>query len=45
MDHHNLDIYSNPRDESNLYINEPWIVDFYLFTDSSAQAQIKGDVI
>lgn len=27
MDHHNLDIYPNPRDKSPLYINEPWIID------------------
>ena len=27
MDHHNLDIYAEPRDKSPLYINEPWIID------------------
>ncbi len=27
MDHHNLDIYPNPREKSPLYINEPWIID------------------
>ena len=27
MDHHNLDIYPEPRDKSPLYINEPWIID------------------
>lgn len=27
MDHHNLDIYPEPRDNTPLYINEPWIID------------------
>ena len=27
MEHHNLDIYPDPRDKTPLYINEPWLVD------------------
>ena len=27
MEHHNLDIYPNPREKSPLYVNEPWIID------------------
>lgn len=27
MEHHNLDIYPDPRDKAPLYINEPWLID------------------
>lgn len=27
MEHHNIDVYSIPRDESPMYINEPWLID------------------
>lgn len=27
MEHHNLDIYPDPRDKTPIYINEPWLID------------------
>ena len=31
MEHHDLDPYPIPKDETPLFINEPWLIDKYLF--------------
>ncbi len=31
MEHHNLDIYPLPKDQSPLYINEPWMIDEFMW--------------
>ena len=31
MEHHDLDPYPIPRDKNPLFINEPWLIDKYMF--------------
>ena len=31
MEHHDLDSYSIPKEKAPLFINEPWLIDRYLF--------------
>lgn len=34
IEHHDLDVYSVPREKNPLYINEPWLVDGSIIRDS-----------
>ncbi len=31
MEHHDLDPYPIPKDETPLFVNEPWLIDKYMF--------------
>lgn len=31
MEHHTLDVWPEPREETSRFINEPWLVDQYLY--------------
>lgn len=38
-DHHTLDIHPLPKDQTPLFINEPWLIDETIYFETAAQKQ------
>jgi len=38
-DHHSLDVWPLPKEETPMFINEPWLIDGLICFDTKAQAQ------